>query len=190
MQLLQYKKNVTRKSPNILQLYFIWHRVNINRNTFKENEKKHRSKEKCGTSHFKLQMDLVRGRGNHRFGAKLIRNWQRFTVVHQPGCFFWNVYLGELGLVCEEKEYCGKPLREYRVAKSMWMATPCCAGSPALGIGPARSACVVQPQSGPTVTFAPWFCFTVGIFFEVPPLFTKAVKEENRDKLFGLWKRR
>lgn len=157
----------------------------------KMKKRKHRSKKKCGTSHFKLQMDSVWGRGNHRFGAKLIRNWQRFTVVHQPGCFFfWNVYLGELGFVREGKEYCGKALLECRVARPMWMATQYCAGSPAVAIGPAWSASLVQPHSGPIATFAPWFCFTVGVLFEVPPLFTKAVKEENRDKLFGLWKTR
>lgn len=153
-------------------------------------KRKHRSKKKCGTSHFKLQMDLVRGRGNHRFGAKLIRNWQRFTVVHQPGCFFLKCVPGRAGVCLWRERVLWKALLECRVARPMWMATPYCAGSPAVAIGPARSACLVQPQSGPIATFAPWFCFTVGVLFEVPPLFTKAVKEENRDKLFGLWKTR
>lgn len=69
----------------------------------KKKKRKHRSKKKCGSSHFKLQMDLVRGRGNHRFGAKLLRNWQRFTVVHQPGCFFLKCLPGRAG-VCLWRE--------------------------------------------------------------------------------------
>lgn len=42
--------------------------------TMKKEENKR--KENCDTSHFKLQIDLVWGEGENRFGAELIGKWQ------------------------------------------------------------------------------------------------------------------
>lgn len=39
-------------------------------------KEENKRKENCDTSHFKLQIDLVWGEGENRFGAELIGKWQ------------------------------------------------------------------------------------------------------------------
>lgn len=191
---LHYEKNVIRKSPNILQLYFIWLGTehHCRKTLMRKQRKKKMQKERGPLTLCILNCRLISfaGREKTGFGAEFPRKCQHMQSYTGLRGLSWNVYLGEQGFVSKERGAAGKPCLTALCGQT---PSECCrvwawlAGN---GDWPAQSValsdlCLV----GLTRTLALCFGFPVGTLPK-PALSIKAVKAESREKLLGLRKRR